>query len=480
MFLHFYGLSDSRFRRLKEHYQNHGIFPRTHGNTKRLPENTLPQATTEGVHTFLLNYVEENAIALPGRIPGFKSDDIKVLSSSETKMSVWRAYATVCETSDMRAVSYRKFLQLWEQFHPDVVVAKPMTDLCLTCQQNTGKLQRAANLSDRQKSECVKANQDHLNCAQTERENYKDACANSKKAIETIGAETILNHESRNACSLNATIHYSFDYAQGVHIPSNPMQPGPIYFKTPRKCGIFGVMCEGIPRQVNFLIDEAASAGKGANATISYVHYYFQHHGLGETDALLNADNCAGQNKNNYFLWYLSWRTLMELHRSITYSFLIAGHTKFGPDRCFGLIKKAYKVTYISSLYEFARLVETSSTTGTNKAQLVGTHDGRVIVPVFDWVTFLGQYFKRFPNVKKVHHFRFTKDNPGMVYYREFSTSPEQSFMLLKNNVILPSSRTLPRVINPDGLSEERKAYLHREIRQFCRPGTEDLVAPAP
>ena len=35
------------------------------------------------------------------------------------------------------------------------------------------------------------------------------------------------------------------------------MQPGPIYFKTPRKCGIFGVMCEAIPRQVNYLIDEA-------------------------------------------------------------------------------------------------------------------------------------------------------------------------------------------------------------------------------
>ena len=392
MFLHFYGLSDSRFRRLKEHYQNRGISPRTHGNTKRLPENTLPQATIEGVHTFLMNYVEENAIALPGRIPGFKDDDIKVISSSETKMSVWRAYGAACETSDMRAVSYRKFLQLWEQFHPNVVVAKPMTDLCLTCQQNTGKLQRA-------KSECVKAHQDHLNCAQTERENYKDACANSKKAIETISAETILNHESRNACSLNATIHYSFDYAQGVHIPSNPMQPGPIYFKTPRKCGIFGVMCEGIPRQVNFLIDKAASTGKGANATISYVHYYFQHHGLGETDALLNVDNCAGQNKTNYFLWYLSWRTLMELHHSITYCFLIAGHTKFGPDRCFGLIKKAYKVTYISSLYEFARLVETSSITGTNKVQLVGTHDGRVIVPVYDWVTlifFLDNISRRF------------------------------------------------------------------------------------
>ena len=67
--------------------------------------------------------------------------------------------------------------------------------------------------------------------------------------------------ESRDACkditSLgrvedNATdnIHYSFDYAQQVHLPSNLMQSGPIYFLVPRKCGIFGVCCEEIPKQV--------------------------------------------------------------------------------------------------------------------------------------------------------------------------------------------------------------------------------------
>ena len=150
-------------------------------------------------------------------------------------------------------------------------------------------------------SECVKAHQDHLNCAQSEREYYRNLCTNSEKALETIGTETLLNCESRDACFLNATVHYSFDYAQQVPIPNNPMQPGPIYFKTPRKCGIFGVMCEGLPRQVNFLIDEASSAGKGANATISYIHYYFGHHELGETDTPLNADNCTSQKKNNCF-----------------------------------------------------------------------------------------------------------------------------------------------------------------------------------
>lgn len=81
------------------------------------------------------------------------------------------------------------------------------------------------------------------------------------------------------------------------HYPSNPMQPGPIYFKTSGKCGIFGVMYETIWQQVNFLIDEACSAGKGANASISYVDFYFEHHRFGEKNAHLNAGNCAGQKK---------------------------------------------------------------------------------------------------------------------------------------------------------------------------------------
>ena len=63
--------------------------------------------------------------------------------------------------------------------------------------------------------------------------------------------------------------YYSFDFAQQVHFPSNPMQPGPIYFKTPRKCGVFGVMTEALPQMVLFLMDEAVETGKDANTVIS-------------------------------------------------------------------------------------------------------------------------------------------------------------------------------------------------------------------
>ena len=80
---------------------------------------------------------------------------------------------------------------------------------------------------------------------------------------------------------------------------SNPLQPGPVYFLTPRKCAIFGVCCEGIPRQINYLIDEAVDVGKGANTVVSLLHPFFENHGLGESHVHLHADNCVGQNKNN-------------------------------------------------------------------------------------------------------------------------------------------------------------------------------------
>ena len=56
-----------------------------HGNTKRLPHNHLTHAVITNVTEFLKNYAGENAILLPGRVPGHKRDDIKLLPSSCSK-----------------------------------------------------------------------------------------------------------------------------------------------------------------------------------------------------------------------------------------------------------------------------------------------------------------------------------------------------------------------------------------------------------
>ena len=103
----------------------------------------------------------------------------------------------------------------------------------------------------------------------------------------------------RNKYSNKIKITFNF-FKLGTYYPSNPLQPGPIYFLIPRKSVIFGVCCEALSQQVKFLVDESFSTGKIANAVVSMLHYYLEHHVLNSVIIQLNADNCSGQNKNNY------------------------------------------------------------------------------------------------------------------------------------------------------------------------------------
>ena len=53
------------------------------------------------------------------------------------------------------------------------------------------------------------------------------------------------------------------------------------------------------------------------------------------------------------------------------------GYTKFSPDACFGLIKRKFCRTNVSSLDDLARVVNESA--ACNLCQLVGTQDGTTI-----------------------------------------------------------------------------------------------------
>ena len=233
-----------------------------------------------------------------------------------------------------------KISDFWKQFVPNVVMAKPLTDLCFTWQQNTFKLVWADNLPEEEKSQCVQVRQPHLNSVQTERELYRKVCEKAKCSFEELEDQIDLE-ESHESCMLS-TMRY-------IH-PAIQCSPG---LSSLKRCVnvLFLEWCaKAIPQQVNYLVDEASDVSKGANTTVSYVHHYFEHHALTETSAHLHADIYSGQNKNNYFMWYLAWRTILQLHHSIRYSFLIAGHTKFGPNSCFSIIKK-------SELYFFTRRI---------------------------------------------------------------------------------------------------------------------------
>ena len=92
--------------------------------------------------------------------------------------------------------------------------------------------------------QALKAYEEHLHKATVERSLYRSVCDESRRVYQQhLGTHGPLPE--------SAVVHYSFDFAQQVHYPSDPLQPGPVYFLTPRKCALFGVCSEAVPRQVS-------------------------------------------------------------------------------------------------------------------------------------------------------------------------------------------------------------------------------------
>lgn len=83
------------------------------------------------------------------------------------------------------------------------------------------------------------------------------------------------------------------------------------------------------------------------------------------------------------------------------------------------------------------------------------------------------------PQIKSYYLFRFDKDHPGTVFCQQHWFSEERAINLLQCRDQHPTPGQLRAIIFPEGLSRERMEYLYREIREFCRDGTDDLVAPA-
>ena len=261
MFRMLHSIGEKRFKHLMKSLKEDGLAPRIHGNTKKKPHNALSFSSIEYVVRFLLNYTEQNGLLLPGRVPGYSRTDIKLLPSSVSKRGIWRVYRAAAEDDNsVHTAAYSTFCKLWKTLVPSVVIMKPMSDLCWQCHQNSSAILRAANRPDEEKTITLREAQEHLRVVQLERSYYKTTCDECRASVTshftTDGEFSPPSPLSTVVSVSSIKVHYSFDYAQQVHYPSDPLQPGPIYFLTPRKCTIFGVNCEAIPCQINFLTDD--------------------------------------------------------------------------------------------------------------------------------------------------------------------------------------------------------------------------------
>ncbi|XP_050392750.1 uncharacterized protein LOC126811218 [Patella vulgata] len=116
-------------------YKENGISPRLkkRGGRRTKNRNILSHDDIRRVVSFICNYAEEHAIILPGRHPGQKKLDIKLLPSYVTKSSVHGFYKEEVTKLGHRAAKISSFHSLWKSLTPHITRTKPMSDLCWQC-----------------------------------------------------------------------------------------------------------------------------------------------------------------------------------------------------------------------------------------------------------------------------------------------------------------------------------------------------------
>ena len=459
-----------------------------HGNKGSKPVNMCSNSDREAVKSFILNFATNQGLPDPGRDVRKGKGRLRILLPSIMNYtSIHQLYEKCTIKLGNEAVGYRTFVRIWQEEFSYIEFNNPKTDLCLKCEDFKKRIhQNAATLSEEKEKIQVKIYQEaiaHLNLAKKERIYYrahaKLANIHYKKIVNSNKKQT-----SSKANSRDIMMHYSWDFAQQFQYPFEDQQVGPIYFKTPRRAQLFGVCCEGIPRQINYLIDEADFLEKNSNTVISLLDHFFENHGLGEKFAYLTADNCVGQNKNNALIQYLMYRVLTGLHTKIELSFLIVGHTKFSPDGYFGLIRHRYRRSSVYTYEQLIKVVEESSSNGHNICQPYLNNKQKTII-YRDWSSWLEKYFKIIPGITNYHHFHIDSKEKGMVKLKTEVGSEEVKVNILKSQEFPYNEKKppkqLPKRLQPQGLSPERQWYLYDQIRMFIPNSIDkDKTCPKP
>ncbi len=263
-----------------------------------------------------------------------------------------------------------------------------------------------------------------------------------------------------------------------VFLPSHPLQPGSVYFKVPFSVGIFGVMCDTVGRQVNYLLPESIDLSKGSNTVVNLLYDNFNQ-GFEKIRSLsLHADNCIGQNKNNLVVFFLNFLVLTGSFSSIELNFMVKGHTKFSCDRCFGLMKKKYRKCVCETLNELVEMIEQSTPIShTNTAVKVANETGDLLIDMYDWMTFFqNEQWKKVPRITSYSHIVLKHDDPGAVHCRETLNSEPVRIYL----GTLSSPEAHPEPLQLSKFPHERQVYLYEKVREYCSPEAADILCPKP
>ena len=115
----FFSFSEKKLRNLQNWYDTNGMVPYKRKSGGRIQSaRTLTYEDISRVYTFIHNFAEQFAVPLPGRVPGFKRGDLKLLPCSKTKQEVYNLYKLSMEETGKQIFIFKcVFLQEHDVIH---------------------------------------------------------------------------------------------------------------------------------------------------------------------------------------------------------------------------------------------------------------------------------------------------------------------------------------------------------------------------
>ena len=140
--------------------------------------------------------------------------------------------------------------------------------------------------------------------------------------------------------TVDAVDVFHFDFQQ--NLPTPKLTVGQQFYLRLLWTYLFGIFSASTQMTTAFMWHELL-AKRGCNDVISCIAHFIFHTPLGRTGAKWSicwADNCPGQNKNNYIMWFFQDLIRRKIYSRIDYKFLVPGHTYGSTDQAFGVIER--------------------------------------------------------------------------------------------------------------------------------------------
>lgn len=373
------------FKRSKEMFTDdfEGFSERRGGN--RESHAISAEIAKELVH-FLDTIADQYGLADPGRHPGRNDYGMLVQLPHElSKTKLYTMYSSEMEENGIEKVSYPSFKKIWEEVRPFLRVLPLRSDMCSTCSRFQSKLRYqlltcpAGSAADI--DETMRLFRKHREDARKAREFYNTS---RQKAIESYKNRSVIDGKEHLS-----TLMLSIDFAENLEVPSHTDQDGSLFFKSPSKVGIFGVVDEGAKEYGTFLLPEKRTLKKSGSAVASMVFEYLKRRNATFDNLVIFADNAASQNKNQYLYSLTSLLAIKSLFKAknVRVCFMVVGHTKFGPDRIFGVFRRKFKNVDINTILDVEELI--LATFQRDDASALGVN-GHAHVPFFTHCPFDG------------------------------------------------------------------------------------------